>query len=140
MHDMITTTYKGQDIEFNVVDETWQWQDYRNTSLQKVCAYMDRVLPKQWQPTEAYNLNYSNELERVTVVSAGADGSLWIQGSHRKEKAHRALYVISSENDARLERIRTLEAERDVLNNQINAIYRDELERFTMAHLKVGAE
>lgn len=130
--------YKGQSIEFQEYGEKWTWQGFENASLAKVKEYIDRNISKRWVPTDAYYQDY-DEIKIVKVRSAGSDGSLWIQSDRkaRGQKAYRTLYVLSDENTARLERIKTLTAERERVNALIDAEL-DAMQVFRASDIKVA--
>lgn len=123
----IKVVYKGEEIYFFEHGDEWRWSDYRNASLGKVKAYIDRAIKVDIEGVTALNRgDYRESYPRVTITSVTEHGEFWIRnGKGRREKLKAKDLIADTPKAAEIvAKIVALEAQRDAVREEIQTLQR----------------
>lgn len=138
-----TTTYRGVVITYAEDRNKWtfelrgsqRWAD----TLTNAKAVIDKPAPKDkkaFAPIEAYYTSYDGEFSKVRVTSI-AEKSRWSRGTYfwvvngKKERTkveNSRLYIVSPDNDAKIQQRAELKKQIDALEEARDAIVLDTLQ------------
>lgn len=115
------TTHRGETITFEDHNETWNWQDYSNTSIKKVKEYVDRAHKEtlNGQTAITFPAWRERQFQKVTVTSCTDDSKdYWVKNAKGKREKVRAKALLADcpENDLKIAEVQALESQIEALN------------------------